>query len=185
MCVCVCVCKCSCFTVYLEPTAQSKKKVVIIITHRGCSVFWCCIVSFNFQWLRTLSIGERISSFFSIVIKINKNCIFADFVASYRGTKLRSHKAWLLGEIQEPPWTSENKMDEQLMCDCGHFQISKSTFGELLQFQCKKQMKITVCRLALLTKRFAQMTTHTQGVLKSTGSCGLWDTLASAHWLPL
>lgn len=78
-------------------------------------------------------------------------------------------------------------MDEQLMCDygnpqsvCGHFQLSKSTFGERFQFRCKKQMKITVCRLALLTKGFAQTTTHTQGVSKPAGSCGLWDTLASA-----
>lgn len=158
--VCVCLLKfkttaqssiCMCVKVHVSQftsNLQHKVKNQIIITHRGCSVFVCCIVSFNFQWLRTLfHRWTYIIFFFSIVIKINKNCIFADFVASYRGTKLRKHKAWLLSEIQEPPWTSENKMDEQLMCDygdpqsvSGHFKLSKSTFGERFWFQRKKHM---------------------------------------------
>ncbi len=100
--VCVCLLKfkttaqssiCMCVKVHVSQftsNLQHKVKNQIIITHRGCSVFVCCIVSFNFQWLRTLfHRWTYIIFFFSIVIKINKNCIFADFVASYRGTKLR------------------------------------------------------------------------------------------------
>lgn len=39
--------------------------------------FVCCYI---FQWLRTLSIG--VFFFSELIKKINKNCIFADFVAS-------------------------------------------------------------------------------------------------------
>lgn len=41
--------------------------------------FVCCYI---FQWLRTLSIG--VFFFSELIKKINKNCIFADFVASQR-----------------------------------------------------------------------------------------------------
>lgn len=67
VCVCVCLLKfkttaqssiCMCLRVHVSQftsNLQHKvKKSKIIITHRGCSVFVCCIVSFNFQWLRTL-----------------------------------------------------------------------------------------------------------------------------------
>lgn len=64
--VCVCLLKfkttaqssrCMCVRVHVSQftsNLQHKVKNQIIITHRGCSVFVCCIVSFNFQWLRTL-----------------------------------------------------------------------------------------------------------------------------------
>lgn len=78
-------------------------------------------------------------------------------------------------------------MNEQLMCDygnpqsvCGHFQLSKSTFGERFKFRCKQQMKITVCRLAFAHEGIrTNDDTHARS-FETRWDCGLWDTLASA-----
>ncbi len=122
--------------------------------------------------------------FFSIVIKINKNCIFADFVASYRGTKLRKHKAWLLSEIQEPPWTSENKMDEQLMCDygdpqsvSGHFKLSSPLLVNDFDFNVRN-----ICRYLSAgwhcSPRVSHEWRHTCKQFQNPVGCGiLWPLL--------
>lgn len=83
------------FTVYLWTTAhrlnrkgsnKTQTNAELRTEQQACVTYFASFVSYVccyiFQWLRTLSIG--VFFFSGLIKKINKNCIFADFVASWR-----------------------------------------------------------------------------------------------------